>query len=64
MHDVRQYLPSRINSGPFLTSYTLPELEARIRHDKILLPICSLGTPVEQLRAWGRLFCLRYIMRH
>lgn len=52
MQDVSDYLPRKVNEGPFLTAYTLDELRRRIPGERIVLPICSLGTPVEEL---GRL---------
>ena len=50
MNDIVDYLPMRVNTGPFLVAYTLAELERRVGSENIVLPICSLGTPVEQLR--------------
>lgn len=49
MKNVNDYLPRQINQGPFLTAYSLPTLEQRVASEKVVLPICSLGTPVEQL---------------
>jgi len=49
MLNVEHYLPRQVNQGPFLTAYTLNELHARLASDRVVLPICSLGTPVEQL---------------
>ena len=51
MNDVPQYLPNQINSSPWLTAHTLNELQGRADRDRIVLPICSLGTPVSQLEA-------------
>src|SRR5262245_31179621 len=42
------FLPVRINTGPWLTGYSLSALKARV-HERIVLPICSLGTPPERL---------------
>lgn len=50
MQDVREYLPQKVNEGPFLAAYTLDELRLRINDERIVLPICSLGTAVEELR--------------
>lgn len=50
MQDICEYLPRRVNEGPFLASYTLDELRRRIHGERIVLPICSLGTPIEDLR--------------
>lgn len=43
------FLPTRINTGPWLTGYSHHELKRRVGRDRIVLPICSLGTPPEQL---------------
>ena len=37
-------IPRRINTGSFITAYTLTELIERTRDARIVLPICSLGT--------------------
>jgi len=47
------YLPRRINEGWLLTGYTLPRLEEEIRTVTPVLPICSLGTSVDQLAELG-----------
>ena len=49
MHDVLEFVPQRVNDGPFLTAYTLDELNRRIVDHSIVLPICSLGTPASEL---------------
>ncbi len=49
MQHVSPYLPTQINRGPFLTAYSLNELLKRAPNERIVLPICSLGTPIEQL---------------
>ena len=51
MTDVSQYLPNQINSNPWLTAHTLNELQGRADKDRMVLPICSLGTPVSQLES-------------
>jgi creatinine amidohydrolase/Fe(II)-dependent formamide hydrolase-like protein len=43
------FLPTRINTGPWLAGYSLDALKARVATDRIVLPICSLGTPPEAL---------------
>lgn len=43
------FLPARINTGPWLAGYSLEALKARVAADRIVLPICSLGTPPEAL---------------
>ncbi|MGB0580694.1 MAG: creatininase family protein [Limisphaerales bacterium] len=53
MSFVEDYLPKRINEGWLLTGYTLPNLEDQIRNVTPVLPICSLGTPAEQLAELG-----------
>ena len=47
-------IPQTVNSGPWVTAYTLPELRNRIIDQPIVLPICSLGTPYEQLAGLGK----------
>src|SRR5688572_4624107 len=49
MPDISESLPRKVNAGPFLTAYTLDELRRRIPGERIALPSCSLGTPVEDL---------------
>ncbi len=49
------YFPKRINSGRLLTGYTLPRLQVEMQTTKPILPICSLGTSVEQLSSLGSL---------
>ncbi len=41
--------PDAINSGSWLTGYSLNELLERVGSDRIVLPVCSLGTPFEEL---------------
>lgn len=44
------FLPTRINTGPWLAGYSLDELRKRVAAgQRLALPICSLGTPPEQL---------------
>ncbi len=49
MLHVEDYLPRRINAGSLLTSYSLNELVQRAANQRMVLPICSLGTPWERL---------------
>lgn len=50
------YLPQRVNSGPWLTAYTLFELRERIESARsIVLPICPLGTDYASLTELGEL---------
>lgn len=44
-----RWLPYEINRGNWLTYYTLPELKLRLPAERVVLPICSLGTPAEEL---------------
>jgi len=55
MNDPLQYIPSKINDGHWLTAYTLPQLQSRVPEVQVVLPICSLGTPVEELEQLGPL---------
>jgi creatinine amidohydrolase len=45
------FLPDRINTGPWLAGYSLAALKERAASQRMVLPICSLGTPPEQLAA-------------
>jgi len=49
MNLFENYFPQRINEGSLLTGYCLYELKQRIKHERVVLPICSLGTPWEEL---------------
>ena len=50
MDNLSKYLPTCINSGTFLTAYTLNALQQRINKETIVLPICSLGTSSSDLK--------------
>ncbi len=41
--------PQAINTGTWLAGYSLNELLGRVGTDRIVLPICSLGTPADEL---------------
>jgi creatinine amidohydrolase/Fe(II)-dependent formamide hydrolase-like protein len=41
-------VPKRVNTGSQLTSYTLFELRQRLPGSRVVLPVCSLGTPYEE----------------
>lgn len=43
------WVPRHINQGAWLTHYSFNELAERIQRDPVVLPICSLGTPSEDL---------------
>ncbi len=53
MNVLSEYIPQSVNIGTWLTGYTLNELKARITGQRIVLPICSLGTPFEELARLG-----------
>ena len=48
-----QYLPSRINSGPWITGWSLFELRKLPVDADFILPICSIGTDYKQLLDLG-----------
>jgi creatinine amidohydrolase/Fe(II)-dependent formamide hydrolase-like protein len=47
-----QYLPRRVNSGSWVTAYTLNELR-RLPDVEFVLPICSLATPYAECENLG-----------
>jgi creatinine amidohydrolase len=49
------WLPNQVNVGNWLTHYTVDELESKIQTDRATLPICSLGTPVDEITRYGPL---------
>jgi creatinine amidohydrolase/Fe(II)-dependent formamide hydrolase-like protein len=49
------WLPQRVNTGVWLSHYTVDELERRIDQERMVLPICSWDTPVEELERLGAL---------
>jgi len=49
------WLPRRVNTGAWLSHYTVDELEILIRQQQIVLPICSFATPPEQVERLGAL---------
>lgn len=53
--DLDQYLPKRVNSGRWLTSYTLYELRQLDHSADVVLPICSIATPYRELAGLGDL---------
>ena len=53
MNVLRDYIPHAVNTGSWLTAYTLNELKDRVVDQRIVLPICSLGTPFEELAGLG-----------
>jgi creatinine amidohydrolase/Fe(II)-dependent formamide hydrolase-like protein len=50
---IDEYLPSRVNSGPWVTAYTLDELRRVTDDVKFVLPICSLATPYAECERLG-----------
>ncbi len=46
------YLPLTVNAGPWITAYTLPELQ-RMSDVDFVLPICSFSTPYRQCAQLG-----------
>jgi creatinine amidohydrolase/Fe(II)-dependent formamide hydrolase-like protein len=53
MNVLSDYIPQCVNTGAWLTAYTLNELKSCIANQRIVLPICSLGTPFEELASLG-----------
>lgn len=47
------YLPKKVNAGPWITAYTLNRLRSLPPETQFVLPICSLATPFEECAAWG-----------
>lgn len=54
MENSGSYLPSRLNYGRWVAAYTLNHLKTRLRYHRTALPICSLGTPPDELEKLGR----------
>ena len=50
-----EWLPEQVNTGVWLSHYTVDELEQRLAHEHIVLPICSWDTPIEELERLGPL---------
>jgi len=49
------WLPRRVNESTWLSHYTADELEIRVRGERVVLPICFIGTPPEQIEGLGPL---------
>lgn len=47
------YFPQRVNSGPWVTAYTLDVLRKLPAETEFILPICSLATPYVELASLG-----------
>ncbi|MDP6446658.1 MAG: creatininase family protein [Pirellulaceae bacterium] len=46
---LNDYLPQIVNTGHFLTAYTLPRLRELIERERVVLPIASLGESFERI---------------
>lgn len=53
--ELHDYLPQRVNSGPWLTHYTLNELQELDPQTDLILPVASLGTSLAELTRQGDL---------
>lgn len=53
MQILNGYLPTSVNQGPWVASYTLHALQEDAADTQYVLPVCSLGTPYRQLGALG-----------
>ena len=51
MKSIPDYLPQQINSGQWVTAYTLFELRELLASTRFVLPVCSLGTSYADLEA-------------
>jgi creatinine amidohydrolase/Fe(II)-dependent formamide hydrolase-like protein len=51
MKKISDYLPQQVNSGRWVTAYTLFKLRARLDVTRFILPVCSLGTSYDELAA-------------
>ena len=51
MKKIPEYLPQQVNSGRWVTAYTLSELRERLASTRFVLPVCSLGTSYDNLAA-------------
>jgi creatinine amidohydrolase len=47
-----EYLPTEVNTGPWITAYTLEHLRSESNADYVL-PICSMATPYQELAGLG-----------
>jgi creatinine amidohydrolase/Fe(II)-dependent formamide hydrolase-like protein len=52
---VPEWLPERVNTDVWLSHYTVDELEQRLGRQRIVLPICSWDTPIEEFERLGPL---------
>ena len=49
------WLPQHVNVSRWLSHYTADELEIRVRRQRVVLPICSFGTPPDRVERLGPL---------
>ena len=54
MNVLLDYIPKAVNTGSWLSAYTLAELRDQTRGERIVLPICSIGTPYAELENLAR----------
>lgn len=50
---LEDYLPQQVNSGPWVTAYTLNALRVLPPETEFILPVCSMATPFSELTALG-----------
>lgn len=50
---LNDYLPQRVNSGPWVPAYTLYHLRSLPVETQFILPICSLATPYSEIAGLG-----------
>ncbi|MEO8495787.1 MAG: creatininase family protein [Planctomycetota bacterium] len=53
MNLAAEYIPRAVNTGTWLTAYTLDALRRRLVGCRVVLPICSLGTSFRELASLG-----------
>ena len=51
---VPAWLPQRVNTGPWLSHYTVDELETRLAQERVILPICSVRSSSDELEELGQ----------
>lgn len=49
------YLPAALNTGSWVAGHTLDALRKRVMTERVVLPICGLGTAAEELASLGPL---------
>ena len=54
MNVLLDYMPRGVNTGSWLSTYTLNELLLQTPGEQIVLPICSVGTPYAELASLAR----------